>query len=607
MTTQEELKKIKHIYGEEFMQLCRELFPTILDDKGMLLTLLSENFANNTRCLARDIKEQDMKEAFADFVFTRYDKMKHKDDPTYNIGKTPFEILDEAGYTLYEAHNEREIQSFVKYYAPGEELCTFDGGRLNRCVCFWAIKDNYEEIEHGVEPQREDEYSTSVLAIQFTRYKKSRVSIKSRYNHAVDNPDATFGNDLERLAPGLTESFNELLRERGYGVRTKEEEEFELRNYTIGVDGKYYRYNVKANGVYYCPGNIILTNERIETIPNPEQEVLIDNYILNLKTKTLEVYDTGKFLFKDYFSDSFFDIKRIERTKDKLTGDTTFMIYQGDNTIPCIITVDNLNRITGYENENLTAVGNGFMIANRALKEFKAPNLVTIGNNFLGNNRALEKLELPNLKIAEDYFLLCNRKLKSFVAPKLEDVGSYFLGTNKCMEELDLPALKEVENEFMFQNRKLEKINIPNLQRVGWGFLLTNHEIKNFDAPSLEEVGQSFLYYNKKMTDLNMPKLKIAEGYFMSNNTEITSLEFPELREVGACFLLANQKIDTLIAPKLEIKGWSFMGGNSRFDDFMPGQIIVGGDIARLDRLEKVTKTEITKIEKEVKKEDRGR
>lgn len=52
------------------------------------------------------------------------------------VSKTPSELMNEAGYDLYECETEKDIQSFKKYYSKGEELCTFRGGRLDRCRVF---------------------------------------------------------------------------------------------------------------------------------------------------------------------------------------------------------------------------------------------------------------------------------------------------------------------------------------------------------------------------------------------------------------------------------------------------------------------------------------
>ena len=136
--------------------------------------------------------------------------------------KTPQELLSEAGYELEICETEDDIQKYKRYYAPGEELCTFSGGRLESCYVFFAIKKNIDQIrredfprtQHDDPPaSREDEYGTSVISIQFGR-STNVLSIKNRYNHTVTNPDATFSNNLENIIPGLTDSFQ---RTYGFG------------------------------------------------------------------------------------------------------------------------------------------------------------------------------------------------------------------------------------------------------------------------------------------------------------------------------------------------------------------------------------------------------
>ena len=85
-------------------------------------------------------------------------------------------------------------------------LCSFAIKRLQTHHVFFAVKDNALNLKRSdfINPLREDEYSTSVISIQFTKGFNNRISIKSRYNHSVDNPDATFYNNLENIVPGLT-------------------------------------------------------------------------------------------------------------------------------------------------------------------------------------------------------------------------------------------------------------------------------------------------------------------------------------------------------------------------------------------------------------------
>lgn len=146
----------------------REYFSTILEKEGRLLEILEKSFSKNCT-LSDDINTDELKEQLKDYIYSKIDV---EDEEKRTIEeKTPYKLLEEAEYSLYECKTEEEIQKFKKYYAKGEELCTFNGGRLNRCVVFWAIKKDADKIkrEDFDKPAREDEYGTSVMGIQFAK------------------------------------------------------------------------------------------------------------------------------------------------------------------------------------------------------------------------------------------------------------------------------------------------------------------------------------------------------------------------------------------------------------------------------------------------------
>ena len=165
----EDLKIIKKKYGEKMMHLCRNMFPTILEEKGLLPKLLLEHF-EPSHDLYNDL-EKYSSILFAGFEGYINSLVVANKKEMLTTSLTPEELLDKAGYTLYECKTEEDIQKFKKYYAKGEELCTFRGNRLNRCYVFFAVKKDVDNIkrEDYKEPFREDEYGTSVISIHFTR------------------------------------------------------------------------------------------------------------------------------------------------------------------------------------------------------------------------------------------------------------------------------------------------------------------------------------------------------------------------------------------------------------------------------------------------------
>ncbi len=443
----DELKKIKDKYGENMMHLCRELFPTILEEENVLLNILKENFAYS-KYLYDDIVNNKLIYGFRDFINSKF-SIETKNIET---DKTPFELFKEVGYTLYECKIEKDVQNFRGYYSPGEILCTFNGGRLLYNYVFFAIKDNAKNIrrEDFPIPTRQDEYGTSVLSIQFSKGKTNTLSIKNRYNHRVFNPDATFYNNLEKIAPGLTNSF-----EKYYHLNINQggSDYFEIPGYIRANDGKFYKYNYEINNVFYGPNNVIIDNGNfIEKYYNEKEKYLIvDYFVVDLVNKKISMYND---IFHDSFTDEVNNINKIKiinlQNKNK-----EIIIETNDNNVITLI-VDKYNRIISYTDNKTKQIGDSFLFNNAALEIIKLPNVKEIGNNFLISNTSITKLFLPNLQV----------------------VGDGFLHYNKYIDYMYLPRLKKVGRWFMFHNRTLKDPYMPNLNDISFGFFACNKYIQ---------------------------------------------------------------------------------------------------------------------------------
>ena len=467
MSNSKELNRIKKLYGEKFMHLCRSLFPTLLEQEGLLTNVLKSSFATNSRTLYDDIVNYYLEEEFKNYIYSKIDAEKEKLEI---IGeKTPYQLLDENGYNLYECNSEEEIQSFKKYYKSGEELCTFRGNRLNRCVVFFAVKKNVEEIkrEDFNNPKREDEYGTSVMSIQFTKSQNSTVSIKNRYNHTVNNPDATYGNNLDEIASGLRQSFEKLLSERGLTLNSSNIEAFYIPGYVVADDGKYYKYNMEINGNYYCPGNVIIDHGNVIKL-EPERQELIDYFILDKENKTLSLYDIS--LGRDSFIDGFKNIDSIEMANNNNSEQKTKTITIKEKSSDKPITIEinkESNSIIGYTNENLTNLGDNFLGYNEKLSKLVAPNVTSIKYGVLQNNKGLEKFEAPNLKEIGDCFLRYNVQLSNIEVPNVTYIGNVVLENNKEIEKFEAPNVKIIKDCFLLSNNKLSKFEVPNVTCIG--------------------------------------------------------------------------------------------------------------------------------------------
>ena len=559
MSNSKELNRIKKLYGEKFMHFCRSIFPSLLEQEGLLTEVLKSTFATNSRTLYDDIVNSDLEEEFKNYIYSKIDV--EKEMPEIIGEKTPYQLLDENGYDLYECNSEEEIQSFKKYYKPGEELCTFRGGRLNSCVVFWAVKKDAEEIkrEDFNNPKREDEYGTSVMSIQFTKSQNSTVSIKNRYNHTVNNPDATYGNDLDEIAPGLTQSFEKLLSERGLTLNRSNIEAFFFPGYIVADDGKYYKYNMELNGKYYCPGNVIIDLGNVIKL-EPEKQELIDYFILDKENKTLSLYDS---LISDSFIDGFKNIDLIEMVNNNNSEQKTKTITIKEKSSDKPITIEinkESNSIIGYTNENLT----------------------NLGYNFLGYNEQLSNIEIPNVTSIEDDVLANNKGLEKFEAPNLTEIGYNFLGYNEQLSEFKVPNVIYISNNVLMFNKGLEKFEAPNLKKIGDCFLNYNEKLREFKVPNVTCIGNDVLENNKSLKKIDAPNAEWIGSYFLTNNTKLSELYVPNLTKES------KERLEYLFSV---VKENSKEGKTQNIDST---------DIAKLDKKYNITTSEIKRSRKDV-------
>lgn len=454
----DELSLIKKRYGEKFSHLCRNLFPTILEEEGMLINILADHF-DSTHFLYDDIINNSLVQCFKNYI--------------YSIAKTntlfkekiviekPEVLMNSVGYVLKECKSEEEIQSYKKYYKDDERICTFNGGRLNSARVFFAVKKNVDSINRETfkKPKRQDEYGTSVISIQFTNDGTNTLSIKNRYNSKVKNPDATFSNNLDNIVAGLTESF-----EKTYGLIQKyKNNKFEIPNYVSASNGKFYRYNYKINNIYYCINNVIIDNFEVKKY-DKEKYIILDYFILDLVNKRISLYDDN---IDDSFTDTITNITNIDVINN---GDNKLIILK-NNGENIEILLNKYNQIIEYKNNNLNQIAENFMYQNYTMKEFESLNLEKIGYSFLLLNRCLEKINIPNVTQIDNCFLFNNKALKRICFSKLEKTGIGFLFHNKCIEEVECQNLKEIGDWFLQNASALKQINIPKLDSLNVNYL----------------------------------------------------------------------------------------------------------------------------------------
>lgn len=480
-----ELKMIKKLYGEEFMHFCRSKFATILETPNLLLNTLRKT-VYPTKTLYLDIAE--LLPNFEKYIYSLVTDEKEKSTDVNN--KTPYELMDEAGYTLYKCNNEKEIQFFKRYYAKGEELCTFHGGRLNTNYVYFAVKKDIDNIKRFDKPSRQDDYGTSVISIQVSKV-SHMVSIKNRYNHTVFNPDATFGNNLDNIILGLTDSFS---RELGVIINEKSNNSFEIPGYVKCNDGVMYKYNYETDNTYFCPDNIVIVD--FEPIHyDPAASILIESLLID-----------------------FSNHKIINLMPNNSVGALDRMHFN-----KCIVTKKDNNKILNIDDSVIIEINKD----NRIIKYIDFITEET-GMHFLGGSSEIEYLCMPNLKKTGLYFLMGNtNKLKVVELDNLETIGSYFLSRNESLMKFNLPNVKVIGDYALSNNNSIKDIYLPKVEYIGKDFLKYNKVIEKVDLPSLENIPPDFLYSAKNLKVLFLSGLREYSSYILMYAKKVSSMALP--------------------------------------------------------------------------------
>ena len=547
-----DLKVIKKKFGENMMKLSRELFPTLLEEKGLLSGIFLDNF-NPSKTLYDDIKKDHLEKEFKMFIYG----FLNKDEVIENSKKTPKELFEEEGYDFYECKTEEDIQKFKKYYARGEELCTFRGRRLYKCYVFFVVKKNVDEIkrEKFKKPIREDDYGTSVMSIQFTKDEAHTLSIKNRYNHALleGNPDATYRNNLENIAPGLTKSF-----ENTYGLKQfNPNTNFEIKNYVRGKDGKFYKYNYEINNIYYCADNIIIDNFEVKKLPK-ERYIVMDYFILDMKDKKITLYDES---INDSFVSSIKNIKKIDVLKCGLNKTIVIIGEEGN----MIIKLDPNDRIIEVDNETLKSVSDNYFSKSKYIDKLYLNNVVEVGDNFLNKNKSLSKISMDNVKIIGNNFLEYNEGIEDISLLNVKKIGRSFMFNcdNPKLNKIYMPKVEEIGNSFMFGNHSVMEVIMPNVKTIGNNFFMLNPTIRNIEIPLVRKIGDSFLEYDELLFELDLPNVVNIGNNFLKRNTLLKKIYMPNAVELKTGTLQFNNSLKELKLPNVTKIGDNVLKLNS--------------------------------------------
>ena len=543
--------------------------------------------------------------------------LKQKSENENIIGsvspEAPIKLLEKAGYKAYVADTLQKQNAIRKYFAKGEELCTFyDPYRYQKYYIINAVKKNVDQIkrENFPHPKRQDEYGTSVISIQILKT-GGFISIKNRYNHTVNNPDNTFNSNPDNIIPGLSKTLEDY-----FNIRFTHSNAIDLPDNYIMVNNQIIHYTEEQQGLYF--GDYYYVKDGMLHELNQDYQIMAGHFIIDLKNKKV-----SSPLYESY--DSFPDVLNAEFQEKKLTltRDKENNHYLFANNVQ-IMKINAKHEITEIYLPETKKFPDYFLINNKALKKFSAPNVQCIGTACLHHNEFLTELNAPKLEIIGDSFLIhserlkkidlpsareignafaccaycctsvnlpnvravgknfmaCARRLTELNAPKLEIIGDDFLEQNEKMEKIDLPSARQIGNAFACRAYCCTSVNLPNVRAVGKNFMACARRLTELNAPKLEIIGDDFLEENEKIEKIDLPSARQIGNKFLEYNFECASVNLPNVRTVGCRFLFRNQSLTKLNLPKLEIMGDDFLWNNhdSLLELNAPKLKIIGDD-----------------------------
>ncbi len=265
----------KKAFGENSAKLIRDNYPESLDNTEFLDYI-------SKRCKTRT-NAKNVLSNIENLLYLKNSYLNENKDRKETESEGDLEgILQRAGYDHKIIGDVEELANFEKFYAPDEVLCTYNNPRqrLKDYHMLVLSKKDIDKIKRSKSPQREDGYSTSLLNVQIHK-KHNNVSIKSRYNHSVNNPDAVYSNNLEKIAPGLTTAV-----ERKLGIKINRRNDEDLPDNLKLAGDHVISYWIERNNIYVGE-DVYVDNDEVHWI-DPNQELIVDQFLINFKDKTVK-------------------------------------------------------------------------------------------------------------------------------------------------------------------------------------------------------------------------------------------------------------------------------------------------------------------------------
>lgn len=450
----------------------------------------------------------------------------------------PIKLLDRAGYNAYVVHNLAEQNAIEKYFARGEELCTFhDPHRFEKYYIINAVRKDVDNIRRAdfKNPKREDEYGTSVISIQVLKT-GGFISIKNRYNHTVENPDNTLNSNPDNIIPGLADAIK-----HHFNVDFASHHVDLPINYTT-MNNQILKYNLEVENTYIGP-DFYARDGRVFDI-NKDYEIILDTIVFNTKTKEFKsiAHADGDWQMISALSTAI----NGQKVKIQNADNGTKILIAGDTPI---VTFQN-GQILSLNLPNVREIGNYFALDCQKLTSVSMPDLETMGTNCFQFN-TLEHVNMPKLReIGEMSFYKC-RNLQEINLPQVQKMGSFCFTGVYQLKNVNMPQLRYVGDHMFHTAPALTVLDLPNLQRMGQNCVM-NAQLKTVNLPQLQSVDNNCFVNDCGVTELDLPNLQHMGNVVFYDAPQLRSVNAPKLQNMGAFCFRASQNVTHVYMPQLQ-------------------------------------------------------
>ena len=481
---------IKRQNGERFAQTIRKLDSTIFDIPDIVeIVRYAGNDAEPILPYLQSLKK------------TTFIQKENPGDP--------FELLYSAGYDAVYADTRAKQDAIKPYFAKNEELCTFrDPDRYKNYYIVNVVHRDADKLQRKqfTKPEREDAYGTSVMSIQILKT-GGFISIKNRYNHAVQSPDNTYYSNPDNIVPGLAAALSKY-----FNVTFDAQSAILPSGYTV-IDNHLCKVNIEAGNTYYG-ADFVATDGKITPIDKRSQ-IVMDDSVFDLKSKGTifnnKNYLDGGSSVASIFADQARD-KKIHITK---TPDGATRLSCDDDTYVDVID----GQIVAVSFPNLTHLPTAFMYNNRKCRKVLLPNAHGTAHNLLLNDPELEEIDISQVEALGNNSLYAAKKLKHLSVPNVKTVGFNVLRDARSLEKLEMPAVETIEEMFLMNGYAMRHLSLPNVREIGDHFMQHNKHLETLDIHNVRKIGQYVLSHNSKLTGLYTPFCDVDRTFCVSNRT----------------------------------------------------------------------------------------